>query len=250
MHLGDFTFPLYLIKFCEKEEYIDDIIEGKLYMNASGYFRDLPGENTYRGDPFDGRRFIDVGNEEMYLEQLDGERVYLNGVPGFSVNNFTVGFSGDDKIPIWCACLMSDKVLEKIDETSMKLKKEYAEALSKFGKYAILISFDELVKKLNEFHKNHSDIQMYGKEVEYCDISKEYPIETLNDNGQDWTTPFFKKDNAYKLQNEWRLMALCGGEALVESYKDHWICDVGPFLYAVRMKTEDLVNGTFHICEE
>lgn len=38
----------YLLKFASKEVYIDDLLNGYLYMNAAGYYHGLPGE---QGDP-------------------------------------------------------------------------------------------------------------------------------------------------------------------------------------------------------
>ena len=40
----------YLLKFALKEAYIDDLMDGRLYMNAAGYYHDLPGE---QGDPLE-----------------------------------------------------------------------------------------------------------------------------------------------------------------------------------------------------
>ena len=40
----------YLLKFAPKEAYIDDLINGHLYMNAAGYYHGLPGE---QGDPLE-----------------------------------------------------------------------------------------------------------------------------------------------------------------------------------------------------
>lgn len=40
----------YLLKFVPKEAYIDDLINGRLYMNAAGYYHGLPGE---QGDPLE-----------------------------------------------------------------------------------------------------------------------------------------------------------------------------------------------------
>ncbi len=34
----------YLLKFAPKEAYIDNLITGRLYMNAAGYYQGLPGE--------------------------------------------------------------------------------------------------------------------------------------------------------------------------------------------------------------
>lgn len=41
---------VYLLKFAPKEAYIDNLITGRLYMNAAGYYQGLPGE---QGDPLE-----------------------------------------------------------------------------------------------------------------------------------------------------------------------------------------------------
>ena len=40
----------YLLKFAPKEAYIDDLMNGRLYMKAAGYYHGLPGE---QGDPLE-----------------------------------------------------------------------------------------------------------------------------------------------------------------------------------------------------
>lgn len=51
----------YLLKFAAKEAYIDDLIDGRLYMNAAGYYHGLPGE---QGDPLEASI---VGGTCIYL---------------------------------------------------------------------------------------------------------------------------------------------------------------------------------------
>lgn len=41
---------VYLLKFAPQEAYIDDLMDGRLYMNAAGYYQGLPGE---QGDPLE-----------------------------------------------------------------------------------------------------------------------------------------------------------------------------------------------------
>lgn len=41
---------VYLLKFAPREAYIDDLINGRLYMNAARYYHGLPGE---QGDPLE-----------------------------------------------------------------------------------------------------------------------------------------------------------------------------------------------------
>ena len=40
----------YLLKFAPRKAHIDDLINGRLYMNAAGYYHGLPGE---QGDPLE-----------------------------------------------------------------------------------------------------------------------------------------------------------------------------------------------------
>ena len=48
----------YLLKFAPKETYIDDLMNGHLYMNAAGYYHDLPGE---QGDPLEASIVYGMG---------------------------------------------------------------------------------------------------------------------------------------------------------------------------------------------
>lgn len=41
---------VYLLKFAPKEANINDLINGRLYMNAAGHYHGLPGE---QGDPLE-----------------------------------------------------------------------------------------------------------------------------------------------------------------------------------------------------
>lgn len=243
MKIKDFEFPLYLVKFCEKEEYADSLLAGNLYMKASGYFRNLPGENAFRGDPYDGKFKINIGDEIAYIETEDGERIYLNGVPGVKMTSFVQGFEGDDKIPIFCACLLDDSILEKTGETSFRIKRQNVEHLEQFGAYAVFIPLGELVDKLEKYHEQNPDIFFTGKKVSYIDLEnseEEIPEDRLE--------AFFRKDTAYKEQNEWRLLAYAADHELIEE-SDAWICDVGAFQYAVKIPTAAFAESEFHIGE-
>lgn len=48
----------YLLKFASKEAHIDDMINGRLYMNTAGYYRDLLGE---KGDPLEASLAYEMG---------------------------------------------------------------------------------------------------------------------------------------------------------------------------------------------
>lgn len=49
---------VYLLKFASKEAYINDLMDGCLYMNAAGYYHGLPGE---QGDPLEASLAYGMG---------------------------------------------------------------------------------------------------------------------------------------------------------------------------------------------
>lgn len=49
---------VYLLKFAPQEAYIDDLMDGCLYMNAAGYYHGLPGE---QGDPLEASLAYGMG---------------------------------------------------------------------------------------------------------------------------------------------------------------------------------------------
>lgn len=241
-HMG-----IYLIKVAEKKEYIDDLLAGNIYMKESGYFRKL--EDCYRGDCYDGRRPIDIGDEIAYLENPEtGERLYLNGVPGVQMTNFNVGFEGDDKIPIFCAFMMDADVIEITGEDSFCIKPSYLQELAQFGQYVAFIPLGEMMMKLDEYGKQHRDIAFFTGKVAYMDIMKEYSADQDDDDELGKYRAFFNKDMKYAKQNEWRIVAL-GREKLINETMDHWKVNVGAFQYAVGMEMDDLLKGEFHIGE-
>lgn len=49
---------VYLLKFVPQEAYIDDLMDGRLYMNAAGYYHGLPRE---QGDPLEASLAFGMG---------------------------------------------------------------------------------------------------------------------------------------------------------------------------------------------
>lgn len=49
---------VYLLKFAPQEAYIDNLMDGRLYMNAAGYYHGLPGE---QGDPLEASLSYGMG---------------------------------------------------------------------------------------------------------------------------------------------------------------------------------------------
>lgn len=49
---------IYLLKFAPQEAYIDDLMNGRLYMNAAGYYHGPPGE---QGNPLEASLACGMG---------------------------------------------------------------------------------------------------------------------------------------------------------------------------------------------
>lgn len=239
------NFPTYLIKVADQKEYIDDLLAGHLYMKESGFFRGL--EDTYRGDIFDGRKPMDVSGHTIELRSEDGESLIFNDSEFNIVKNFHMGFVGDDKVPIFCACMLNTDLLEITGEYTFRVKREYIEELSKFGKYVAVIPIGEMIDKLNKFNKQHKKMGiMYGA-IEYTDIMHAYSLnEDFENDVVGQYRCFFRKDLSYRCQNEWRILAV-GEQPLIGENEDHMILNVGKFEYALSLEMDMLINGEFSI---
>lgn len=64
---------VYLLKFAPKEAFIEDLLNGRLYMNAAGYYQGLPGE---RGDPLEAS-IMRIGIFTVLSTLLFSRTVYM-----------------------------------------------------------------------------------------------------------------------------------------------------------------------------
>lgn len=231
------NFGIYLIKFAEKEEYIDDLLRGKIYMKEAGYFRKL--EDGYRGDKNDGKMPIDMTGETITLQAENGESISFN-----MVKDFQIGFSGDNKVPIFCAVLMDDKIIEICDDNAFKIKDEYLQEMQQFGKYVCFIPYEEMLQKIDQYIKAHPGIGFIHGPVYYCDIMSKYRIDEPEDENLGVYRRFFNKDSAYRKQHEWRLLAH-SDEALIGDQEDHLLLDFGEFEYGVKGTVSMLLDSRF-----
>lgn len=84
----------YLLKFAPREAYVDDLINGRLYMNAAGYYHGLPGE---QGDPLEasmapgvclyGYACLQYGRFARLADRhvADGGSIYAHGPISYGV---------------------------------------------------------------------------------------------------------------------------------------------------------------------
>lgn len=242
MKVFQYDFPDMLIKFSSERKYLEDLCSGKIYMNESGYFRKL--EDTYRGDKYDGKYPIS-------LEQYKGTSMKFGPleIPIECVQNFTLGFAGDDKIPLYCCSQISEDILRKETEMKIKFRPEFIKEMSQFGSYYAVFSKNELLQNVNDFVKLNGLVCMNGI-VSYVDIHSEYDLQILNGSRTDQYQSFFKKDLLYRWQNEWRMLIVSSNDdPLIDQSHNHYIANIKPLKWFYIGNVEDLCTNAIEIRE-
>lgn len=235
-------FPVWILKFAEEKQYLESLLEGNIYFKESGYFRKL--EDNYRGDRNDGKVPLEIQPDmEFYLESEDGERLDFTGM----VPEIRLGYEGDDKVPLFCASIVDERIIEWTGKKSFHFKKEFADELSQFGKYVAIIPIGEMYEKLKIYQKKHEKITFVQGEVKYVDIKKVYDDSVLDkwENAAEYYKVFFNKDLRYQWQNEWRVI-MHSPEMLISDKEDSVTIDVGKFEYGILTETDMICNGEVH----
>lgn len=225
-------FPLLLIKVQEKEEYLRDFINGKLYMNSSGFFRNK--ENNYRSDIHDGRYAIPTGDVHIVLEDPhSGKRIFLDEEHGMKPDTLSYGFEGDDRIPVFCMTLIDSDALVSVGDDEYKIKESIVEELSKFGSHCVIVPFLDVRQRIIEYNDNHEDEALWFRKVEYYEpISNAWKLTELmqiykNDPMGNYRALFNKRID-YANQHEWRLI-LVGNDFMIPKGDNHRIVQIRKF---------------------
>lgn len=232
------------IKFSEKREYLEDLAKGKIYMNESGYFRKI--DNNFRGDKFDGKCPFLTSSEWKIEVGSFGDLKEKIIIPGENIKDFTVGFANDDKIPLFCCSIVSDKILDIQENGTMKFNDEFIAEMQKFGEYYMIFDLNELVDGMQEYANKY---KIYARSacVEYKDIYEVYNIETFDLHKRDIFEPFFVKDSSYCLQNEWRILLDNGNKKLISETENHLLVKIKPFEQFLIDEVNNMKNFTFTI---
>lgn len=218
-------------------------------MKESGYFRKL--EDTYRGDPYDGKQPVIPGPNDYLLIGDPNSSVGQMKVTAPQIVEMEFGFEGDDKIPLFCCSLLSEKIVERKGEREFSLKPEFISGMSEFGKYAMTFRLGELVKGLH-CYANSNLWGMIGRPVSYVDIFKEYD----GSSSAGMYAVFFKKDLKYQWQNEWRVLLSKSASPLISptpwrpligADEDHLVATIPPFEQYNIMTIDQLGQQVFRI---
>lgn len=249
MEEHDFKYSNVLLKFSSKREYLEDLTQGLLYMNESGYFRGL--EDTYRGDPNDGKSPVSLEkyqDEKLIIGPADGSHESIE-IPISHVSNFKIGFHGDDKIPLYCCTMLTGDILERDGPNTFRFCQEFIAEMKQFGDYVVWIDGEELIRSVERYAEEHGLLAMYGP-VEYLDILSVYDLELLNERRANQYEPFFKKDQAYRWQNEWRLLFLSQNGDLIGEQEHHLCVQLPPLKWAHIFTIKDLEENRIEVNEQ
>lgn len=218
-------FPQMLIKVSSKREYLEDLSQGKVFMNESGYFRKL--DDTFRGDKFDGKYVVAMNSPEWCIKIGPTEsNPEVITIPGTDIKNFTRGFKGDDKIPIFCCTDVTEEILEEPINHSMAFKENFIKEMEQFGFYYMIFSKMELITKLYTYIQKNGFGGKWGP-VSYKALDNPYDTSAMrNDlNGYD---AFFIKDISYKWQNEWRIILEPSRTPIITENEHYHIASIPP----------------------
>lgn len=249
MKMYEYEFPNLFLKVSSKREYLEDLKNGRLFMNESGYFREL--EDTYRGDRNDGKCPISMKpyyGESLIIGPADKPEERIE-IPISCVENFVMGFSGDEKIPIYCCSVVSEEIVEQITPYRFRFREEYLAEMKQFGEYVAVFDGSELIQNIMKY-ATEKRINFTCDRVTYTDISSAYSIEMLTQKPRNQYAPFFVKDVSYRWQNEWRLVLESGKEPLIGTDQHHYLAQLPPLSYCYIAPLESLLKSEITLEEK
>jgi len=237
----------FLIKICQKEEYVQDILAGNIYMNELKWFNSIP--DSFRGDRYDGHRYHKIVDNEPVFLCLEVKGINPSSIklplPPKSV--IAQSFIGADKIPLFCAVQLDENIVESISPNEYKFKKSVIEHMEQFGNHVVILSKRELMAKMEEY-ANKNNVKIHAENVRYVNEKSSIP---RTDSWEEQIKEFLfvktvSPDRAYTLQNEWR-MAITYPQVISDN-ENHKIIHIGELEYAMTLPSIDwLKEGTLKV---
>ncbi len=213
----------FFIKFFEKKEYAADFIKGKIYANKLSYFKKAESDTNVKMDKNEGVSAIFQPNKST---------IKINDMVIDTVAPTTLSFEKDEYKNIFCvyALMMPlDGAYKDIEDFKNKLM--ISPKCEELGKYAVIVSANEFIKKikavkLKQFKINK--IQM-GK-INYYD-------ENEFDGSFDDDKSLFNKTKKFEYQKEYRLV-------ICSDVEEELILEIGSFEGITKFcKTKNINKG-------
>lgn len=201
-----------LLKFSERE-YLERLANGLLYMNQFKYFKE---QEEREGNPGQGDKHelaLVLNDVTWKLMPVGSEQAVLQGTASESVLR-----SDDDlKNHLYCATAITPDVLEvlSLDEKTGVAKVKLilpdemaAKAENEFGDHVAIINAGKFLERVNEGAKK-KEVNIEANIVSYEDHSINHSAR-INAFYKGSLDIYFAKDNFFKYQNEYRLVAFGG----------------------------------------
>ncbi|MGG0891877.1 hypothetical protein [Cytobacillus horneckiae] len=195
----------FLVKFL-KEVYLNDLLDGNLYMNNFQYFIDLEKETKEKGQGDKREAGHVFRSTNIRLIDPETNQVIATG----SVGEVIERYIGVEKIPVFCMTIFRYSEFEIIEEKeeSVVVKlvlppKDQKNYIETFGEKAVILPH-YFLERLEE-KNNEEPLGLAYAEVQYHDydvISSER--RTLFDERS--IQFFFWKDNFFSNQREFRIV--------------------------------------------
>ncbi len=199
---------LLMIKFT-KEDYVNSIVNGNLYMNNIKYFVDLENRTGIKGqgDKYEAGnvisdveiKFYKAGTDQLiaegYAEEIIDRSNFFDDLPIFCITAFS---ANDFKI-----------IRETGDYYEVAFDVEESERnrmLANFGEKAILINPKLFLDKVDDFFRNDKT-EYVARRVNYKNL-KTNDEERIMNYRNHFLLPMFTKDKYYEYQREFRIVAL------------------------------------------
>ena len=226
-----------LIKFCQKQEYVDDILSGKLFMNELGTFNNVT--DSFRNDIYDGYR-VQEGDAIARIKWR-GESIR------FPITKLPMSFVGANKIPVFSAVQLSKNILDEITPGQYKFKKIVLDHMEQFGQYAVIINKTELMNKVEEY-ANRNNVRIHCGNIRYMDSKNPLPkVDSWEEQIHEFIFVKTTSDGRdYQHQNEWR-MAVTYPQVIPED-KNYFQMIVGELEYSIQIPSfEWLRDGVLNV---
>ena len=194
----------FLMKFCTKRLYAEELLGGTLHCNRVSWFRDL--DDPKRGDRYEGSRQL----EDSQLQMQDSETGQWLSIK--TVGPIGINYTAVDNLALFCTSLVRSGTYdqpcqEMIDEFSNQLRMSLSDFI-RMGQHAVVIhDIPEFFRRVDIAAKREK-YTFQAKSVSYYDS---YPRHILlePDNSIE---PVFHKHKSYCFQKEHRIAIRTNGK--------------------------------------
>ena len=197
--------PIFYLKFSEKEAWVKDVQNGKLFMNTVQYFRDLEEKMliTGQGDKYELKQKLELKKVRIIDKETD---TLVISIPS---SKAILEIKDDDSAYLFCmmGITLEDLEIIEYDNKSARFKLPFLEdniekIKNDFGENVIMIGGMEfrktIYKKINE-----EKIEAVFGSVTYCEHNTKQRVDAYN---KQLGERFLYKDPKLDYQKEERLV--------------------------------------------